>query len=190
MKAKWILMTVMSCCLIWASAVDASIIGGTATKIAPPLNVGQDNQQSPLLMGFDERQSVWLTSPLAIDDPAGPIQPGMYVDSHYVLYDPAGNSRVVGTIVFDADILGIMTATATLAGSDFLGAPGTNYLSPSLRGLEGGDIATITNNRTVSVDFTAASPGDYIRVITLPEPATMVLLAAGLPLLWKRRRGD
>jgi len=174
----------------WASVAGGEIIGGTSfTKIFPPLNVGSDNQQDPKLMGFDELQGVVLTSALWTDSPAGSIPAGTRVNSHYILYDPVSNSSITGTIVFDADILGIMTATTTLAASDSqLSWPGTNYLSPSLRGLEpGDDFATISDSRTVSVALSAASPGDYIRVVTTPEPATLWLLVIGGAAVLKRR---
>ena len=69
-----------------------------------------------------------------------------------------------------------------------------NYLSPSLRRLEGGDIATISGTRTVFVDFFANSPGDYIRVLTqfspaaAPEPGTVAIISLGLAGIGFARR--
>jgi len=165
----------------------ATIVSGTVTKIAPPPNVGNDNHQIYELLGFDELQNVVLTSPLAIDLPGGSIPAGTRVKSHYVFFDPSASSTIGGTAIFDDDILGIMTSTNTLQTSDFLGAPGTNYLSPSMRGLESNDSAVITDARTVTVSFFASSPGDYIRVITAPEPTTLSMLALAGFILRKRR---
>lgn len=188
MKSTWIIATIACSITLAGATAEATIIGGTVTKISPPANVGNNNQQDPRLLGFDERQDVLLSASLAVDNPAGTIAAGTWVRSHYIIYDPVGTTSIVGTAIFDEDILGIMTKTATLNASDFLGAPATSYLNPSLRGLESGDTATITAARTVSFDLTASSPGDYIRVVTAPEPVTLWVFGAAAPMVLKRKR--
>lgn len=182
----------------------AQTAGGTFVKLSPPLanpfgppnSVGNDNFQSPNLFGFDEDQNILLVAPLVVDAGASPIAAGTTVASHYVFFDPGPSQHVIGTVDFDADILGIITSTATLAASDFLANTGVDYLNPGLRGLEAGDSVTISGARQILFDTVASSPGDYVRVLTafspaaaaVPEPDSAVLLAGGLVALALRRR--
>jgi len=179
--------------------------GGTFVKLTvpltnpfgPPDSVGNDNFQSPNLFAFDEAQNVLLADPLAVDVGPSPIAAGTTVSSQYVFFDPGPSEDVIGVVNFDADILGIMTSTGSLAASDFLGNPGVNYLNPGLRGLEAGDSVTISGARQILFDTTASSPGDYVRVVTafspsvetpVPEPATVALVGSGALLILRRRR--
>jgi hypothetical protein len=187
-----------------ASSADASIIGGSITggtvfgfgtfiELTAPLanpkgpanSVGNDNFDLPNLYGFDEDQNILLAADLAVN--VGPdlsIDAGQVVASHYIFFDPLATQRVVGIVNFDSDVIGIITETGLLAASDFLAHTGVNYLNPGARGLEAGDFATISGTKQISVDFTAISPGDYIRVITkfspgaVPEPGSMAMLGA------------
>ena len=72
-----------------------------------------------------------------------------------------------------------------------------NYLNPALRGLESGDSVTITGLRRIDVDWTASSPGDYVRVLTkfspggvgtIPEPSALALFGIGMIGLATARR--
>ncbi|MCP4713430.1 MAG: hypothetical protein GY869_32775 [Planctomycetes bacterium] len=167
----YVLIIVINFCVL-AHSVQGDIVGGTVTKIAPPLNTGNDNQQVNELLGFDERQHVLLTSPLVVDGPGSAIPAGTVVSSHYIIYDPAsGVPHISGTAVFDNPVIGLIFNTNTLNNSDHLGIPTTNYLNPSERGFEGhqNDTATITDPNTVSFSLRAGSPGDYARIITLPD---------------------
>jgi hypothetical protein len=68
------------------------------------------------------------------------------------------------------------------SSDDLLGSPTTTYNSPELRGLEAGDDYSFIGN-TLDVDFSASTPGDYIRVITVssvPIPAAVWLFVSGL----------
>jgi hypothetical protein len=66
-----------------------------------------------------------------------------------------------------------------------------NYLNPSQRGLESGDSVTIsaTDPKTVDIDWTASTPGDYVRILTefspsaVPEAETYAMMLAGLGLV-------
>lgn len=202
--AKLVTTAVATTCL--AAAAHASVSGGSTTTATtdfqfldpPPLQVGQDNQDdSNTLFAFNEKQNFLLTSDLVVDDAGGGvpgiIPAGTRVASHYVFFDPAGVINLVsisGSVQFDQDILGLVTTRDNLIASDFLGAVGTSYNSPSARGLEPpDDSATISGAREIMTTLVASSPGDYFRVITVvPAPGTATVLAAGAGLLLRRRR--
>ncbi len=178
----------------------AQTAGGTFVKLSvplanpfgPPDSVGNDNFQSPNLFGFDEDQNIVIGSPLDVDVGTSPIPMGTIVASHYIFFDPGPVLRVVGTVNFDSDVLGVLTSTGRLAATDFLANTGVNYLSPANRGLEAGDSVTISGPSQILFDTTASSPGDYVRVLTAfspdataasPEPGSLALLGVGLAAL-------
>jgi len=156
------------------NTASAALVGGSVTIIEPPLNTGNNNQQINELLGFDERQHVLLTNDLMIDEPSGFLPAGTIVSSHYIIYDPpSGVQSIVGTAVFDANVIGLIYNTGSLNNSDFLGLPTTNYLNPTNRGFEGyqNDDADIIDPNTVEFDLAAGSPGDYARIITVSDSA-------------------
>jgi hypothetical protein len=177
--------------------------GGTFVKLTVPFSesnpvntVGQNTFQTPNLYGFDEGQNIDITVDLAVNiladgfgggGGAGIVPTGSTVASHYIFFDPQSLTNQVGTVTFDSDIFGIITSRANLAASDFLINTGVTYLNPGARGLEGGDSVTITGLREITVDWSASSPGDYIRVLTdfspsavVPVPAAVWLFGSGL----------
>lgn len=177
--------------------------GGIFVKLGVPFNnsnpantVGDDTFQDPNLYGFDEGQNIDITVDLSVDiladglgssSGSGIVSMGSTVASHYIFFDPAGNTTQQGSITFDSNIFGIITSTANLAASDFLINTGVNYLNPSLRGLESGDSVTIAGLNSINVDWFAGTPGDYIRVLTdfspgavVPVPAAIWLFGSGL----------
>jgi len=186
-----------------SGAVTGGNSGGSFVKLFDPIgDVGNNNHQSPDLFGFDEEQNVFLASNLAVDllpgGGSGTLSAGQEVASHYIFFDPSVNSSVVGDVTFDSDIVAVITTRNNLIASDALVNLTANYLSPSLRGLESNDGVSITAPRTISVDFFAKSPGDYIRVLTqfsptaaLPEPGALAIIGVGLlgvGFLRRRRR--
>ena len=127
--------------------------------------------------GFNERQGVVLTAPLAVD--GGTIPAGTVVDSHMIFLnipDGAPETADFGQVwTFASRILGVISGTngANLAASDFLGAPGTFYPGAfANRGLEtnngtgiAGEGYAVSGNG-ITVGMRVTQPGDWIRVIT------------------------
>lgn len=206
-SARLVTATAVGLVALVTSAVpaSASIIGGTIisgspgaafvklsvpfTESTPDNTVGNDTFQSNNLYGFDEDQNIVLGGPLTVDIvPGGPLTlpVGTTVASHYIFFDPV-TGTINGTVDFDSRIVAIITTTDLLLASDFLANTGVTYLNPGLRGLEPGDVATISGAQQIRLVASASTPGDYIRVLTeyspggqVPEPATLALVALGM----------
>lgn len=184
-----ILLTISAILLTFPASADAFVTGGTVTagssftaggtfeKLLPLIgDVGSDNHQSHNLFAFDEGQNLASGGPVDVNlvpgGGSGVLPDGTYA-SHYVFYDPINANDIIGCVTFDSDVEGVITLRANLIASDSFqdtATTGANYLSPTLRGLEAGDIVTIPSADTICVDFTASSPGDYIRVLTEFSP--------------------
>lgn len=182
---------------LMATILGGSLTGGSALtnggvfeELIPPIgSVGDDNHQSNNLFGFNEDQNILLTAPLSVNiGPSPTLSAGTEVASHYIFFDPGPTRRAIGHVIFDSEVLAIMTKTAQLDASDFLANVSATYLNPGLRGLESGDSVSIdgSNPAKINIDFTASTPGDYIRVLTthsptavVPEPSTYLLMACG-----------
>ncbi len=147
------------------TAGSAFTAGGTFSQLCDPIGpVGNNNFQANDLFVFEELQNVVLAEELEYDLPSVSTVPaGTEISSFYVSFDPSTNRRIVGTIDFPGNIIGIASSISTLNASDYLGNTTANYLNPSLRGLEAGDLATFVDN-VLTVDFEADNPGDYIRI--------------------------
>jgi hypothetical protein len=200
-----------------ATIVSGSVTTGTGSFIkltvpftasTPDNTVGNDNFQNNNLYGFDEGQNIVISTALQVDDlanglgggtGAGTLAKNTVVASHYVFFDPKNTTSQKGQVTFDSNILAVISSTNKLAASDFLIQTGVNYLNPTARGLEAGDFVTITGLKQISVNWTASTPGDYVRVLTafspsapVPEPSEMTLTLSGLICLgfFLRRRSS
>jgi hypothetical protein len=146
----------------------------------------------PTIQAFDELQNIVLPVDLPFDARGtspfteirsehdlnpGKIPAGTCVSSHYMHYDPAGAGAAIGGVEFDGPILGVAVLPDTLNATNVLGWPWTNYPVDADAGtclvgastcapeFTGADIVRVGLNR-VQVDWSAAMPGDRIRVIT------------------------
>jgi len=177
--------------------------GGTFVKLTLPFTesnpdntVGSDTFQTLNLYGFYEGQNINITSDIEVNiiadglgggNSSGTLLSGSTVASHYIFFDPETTASQTGAVTFDSAIFGIITSSANLAASDFLINTGVTYQNATLRGLEAGDLVTITGLQTISVDWRASTPGDYIRVLTdfspgavVPVPAAVWFFCSGL----------
>jgi len=202
--------------------VQAGIVSlsGAAVQIAAPgsvvPNAGFESFTTAAVFG--EQQNVALSQTAQVDATTagffdavsdltpGSLAAGTLVSSYYLHADPVGSSSTlytyIGSITFDADILGVDALNAQLLSTNFLGVSGTTYPgSAAVNGLdfaEGTDSFTISGDRrTLSFTLVAYAGADALRVITagdaplaVPEPGALglVIAALGALALTRRRR--
>ena len=118
---------------------------------------------------------------------------GQTVDSWLVFFDPKlAGTRAHGMVTWDQSILNVFSTRNDLISTGALGfeRAGYTYNYTTLVGLEAGQDLVSFMGKTMTLDFTASDPGDYVRIFTaVPEPGTYAQFAAGLWLLgWMARR--
>lgn len=158
--------------------------GGVFQIIASPAAVGEDNFGNNNVRAFNERQLVTLSSALAVNTGAA-IAAGTVVRSHTINFDLSRSRTVQGFATFNTPVLGLIWSRANLIASNFLGAPGTTYLTPSALGFENNADSASFLGKTVTFSLEANSPGDTFRVVTaaVPEPAAWAMLLTGFGLV-------
>lgn len=167
-----------------AIVLDGSVLRqngvGTFVKLDPTtaFEVGQDNFNDDNLYAFDEDQNIALSEPVRVDigGQNGLIPAGTTVASHYVFFDSIAGTQL-GSVYFDAPILGIAALEGTMAATDFLANTNVTYIGTELRGLERGDIVWIDEEdpNRLWVYWAGSSPGDYIRVFTKQSPGALMM---------------
>jgi uncharacterized repeat protein (TIGR01451 family) len=178
-----------------AGALITSSTGSVIKLASPPPSVALNALQHPTSVhAFDERQGVTLTAPLTVNavnpgtysnhSGSATIPAGTVVDSHLMHSDPPSQPytpRRTGSLTFSDIVLGVVSSTARLGGSDaVLGAPGTTYAGTlTFRGLENSeDKYTISPDRkTVSFDVRTTIVIDEIRVVTRAQTNLTTVIA-------------
>jgi len=195
-----------------ANAQITSVSGQVLALLFPPPSVATGALENDVYgVVFQEQSNLVLSAPLTVNA-MGPgtygshnasnslvIPTGTPIQSYFVHFDSVGmpNRHIyyTCTITFANNILGVIYMENELNASDApLGAPGTTYATNEVwRGLEDNniDLITISNDlKTVTINSRLFNHLDQIRIITdvVPEPSSLLVLAAGLPLLARLRR--
>jgi hypothetical protein len=177
--------------IISGSITGGTVLGrGTFVQLNPgagAFTVGKDNFNTNNFYAFDERQNVVLTQVLAATFGVKNIAIGTRINSHFVFFDPLATQTLQGNIAFDTPVLSAITLRPALIASNYLGAAGVTYLTPGSVGLEPGiDFVALGSPGPDGLRvnfFSADTPGDHFRVITLadavPEPASWAMMVAG-----------
>lgn len=140
--------------------------------------VGADTFDDDNLYAFDEDQNIELQTSIGVDIGGvnGAITAGTVVASHYIFFDSLSGIHI-GTVLFDAPILGIAAFQDTMGATDFLANTSVKYISTELRGLEQGDMVWVDDEdpNRLWVYWAGSSPGDYIRVFTEKSPGAFMM---------------
>jgi len=170
---------------------------------------GNANASVDILRIFQEQSGLALSQPIDVDiDPStfslprtftgggswppspgvdGTVASGTRVDVFFFHLDEPSNElgRVIGSVTFDVDILGVITDSDTLVTThSLLGYPGTTY--PLAAGNHGtledtDDYITFTSLRTLEFKVSQLAAMDQFRVLTVvPAPPAVWLLGSGL----------
>jgi len=166
---------------VQAAAILALVGGGALTALASIVGVGGDavelvlnnvcdgqNQNDFDIRAFDENQCITLQNDLVTDQ--GVIPAGTEVSCHIARSDPANPPTTLeGGILFDAPILGVISASADLnASDDPCGLDTTTYCQEDFRGLESGqaDAYQRSGDCGLKVRMEVTDFQDQVRIIT------------------------
>ena len=175
--------TLASLCM---AATPALAADPTVDSLTPGITFAEYSSPTPVGQGQVDQNTLYF-----IDELIGPLG-----KAWYIFFDPENAASIFANITFDAPITGVFFQKTDLDGSNATyGAPGINYGTSLLIGLEPRDLFTVSGN-VLTIDWRAIDPGDHVRVFTqvtqVPEPETYALMMAGLVavgFIARRRRG-
>jgi len=183
-------------CPIHAAVVTS---GDIEVIAAPPASLIEGAFESDLFTRFFFEREAAVSTPLISDvSSLGTIATGTQVRSYFFHFDPATEDAVqssLGTVVFDAAILGIFTQPSGLiSSSNQFRVVGTNYGGSTLEGPGSSvsDTVELLSANSLQFDFNATQGTDQMRVLVgiaaVPEPTALLLLGIGLAGLAAVRR--
>jgi len=149
-------MCIAATALLLVSPAQATITGSgdffEYLSVSSGLTVGNNSLNDANLRAFDER-----------------VFDGY--SSHFIAYDPSGQSKISASITFATSIVAVIHSSSGLKNSNAtFGNDDVNYADHAYNGLENHgdgtyDSYTVSGD-TISIQLRASNPGDYIRVIT------------------------
>jgi PKD repeat protein len=180
------LVTTRANAAILSASGPVSNLGTEPAIIAAPAHALDDIVTNTGMQGFDEAQGV-LTA-VAYGTDGGSIPIGTPVDSHMIFLNSPGGTLLSHYAVvwtFSGPIVGVMSDNGgylEAKSTSELGNPATNYTETfddsgpaapfNNRGFEDSqDWCTILTPNSLEVNMLVTEPGDWIRVITLAQPA-------------------
>jgi hypothetical protein len=187
-------------------------LSGDAEIVSPPPSGRRQAYES------DDAVRVFLERELLVSSvPINAVQPGIYnayadfddqvvspagkVRSYFLHFDGIGTAlrRLMGSLTFDAPILGVIGRSLTLEQTDAdFGSPGTLYPTdrfdrePEFQGRDNYDYFQISGDkRTLSFRWEVTTDVDQLRVVTaVPEPpAFWAFIAMTLGCMATAHRG-
>ncbi|OUR71356.1 hypothetical protein A9Q78_09890 [Methylophaga sp. 41_12_T18] len=183
--------------LLLSFQTHAALVSHAGADIIAAVSVQEDSPINTHQQGFNEKQSVYLTSAINVD--GGTIAAGQTVDSHLIFLNSksSGNNYIDDSQQwkFDGAILGVMSnkSGSLMNATNGLFAAFNNYFTTgsslpfNAAGLEQNNILTgdgyFINGLLLDVRMEVTEPGDWIRVITasaVPVPAAILLFAPAL----------
>jgi len=170
MKTRLVAAFAALCLATAAQAADP-----TAVIATPGLSFAEYSSPTPVGKGQVDTSTLFFIDELT----------GVLGKAWYIFFDPKGPGDIAATITFDSLITGVFTTKAALDGSNATyGAPGINYGTSLLIGLESNTDSLSIVGKVLTIRWHAIDPGDHIRVFTqattVPEPETYALFMAGL----------
>jgi hypothetical protein len=169
-------------CVAMFVAASAHAADPTASIATPGVSFAEYSSPTPVGQGQVDTTTLFFIDELT----------GVLGKAWYIFFDPQGPGDIVATVTFDAPITGVFFTKAALDGSNATyGAPGINYGTSLLIGLESNTDSFSFVGNVLTIRWHAIDPGDHIRVFTalpVPEPETYVLFMAGLLAVGFARR--
>jgi len=189
-----------------ASGAIVSVVGQGIHHTTAPGAVLPGVLGGGLVHAFDEAQSTTYTGPVSVFGPSNGVtydwtHPGATtvrlpnVSSHFIHSEQLGASasNVMARVRFADPVIAVIFENAFLDVSDrMLGLPSVVYpTGVGNRGFStasGGQLDRFVMLDSWTIEFRLGAALDQARVITVPGPGGVVMLAASLVVGWRRPR--